>query len=141
MRRNNHLPRTHENPHMHHIIRTISILSPENHISRLRLRPWQMLAHGRMILCLCRAGDFPVPGFAGGVLGEAGAVEAAVGGAVASAAAVDVGDSDFGDGGGDEGGAGSTGGRGLAGGAALFSFMSTPVLISGCGRRHGSLPG
>ena len=77
-----------------------------------------------------------MPGLARGVLGEAGAVEAAVGGAVAPAAAIDVGDSDFGDGGGDEGGTGSTGGRGLARGAALFSFMSTPVLISGCGKRQ-----
>ena len=62
-----------------------------------------------------------MPGFACCVLGEAGAVEAAVGGAVTPAAAVDVGDSYFGDGGGDEGGAGSTGGWGLAGGAALCS--------------------
>ena len=73
-----------------------------------------------------------MPGFAGCVLGEAGAVEAAIRGAIAAAAAVDVGDSFFGDGGGDEGGAGSTGGRGLAGGgAALCVFIcQLSVLIS-----------
>lgn len=62
-----------------------------------------------------------MPGFTGCVLGEAGAVEAAVGGAITPAATVDVGDSYFGDGGGDEGGAGAAGGGGLAagGGAAL----------------------
>ena len=85
-----------------------------------------------MILRLCGAGNLSMPGFAGCVLGEAGAVEAAVGGAVAAAAAVNVGDSFFSDGGSDEGGAGSTGGRGLAGGgAALCVFICQhSVLIS-----------
>ena len=78
-----------------------------------------MLAHGGMILRLCGARNLSVSRFAGCVLGEAGAIEAAVGGAFTPAAAVDIGDSYFGNGGGDEGGAGSTRGRGLAGGAAL----------------------
>ena len=71
MRRINHPPIPHENPHMLHRAAgsTISILAPEDQIPGLSLRARDMLAHAGVILRVCRAGDLLVEGLADGVLG------------------------------------------------------------------------
>jgi len=76
MRRINHQPRLHKNPHMRHTIHTIPSLAPEQHVPCLSLRARYVFAKRRMILSLSRTRDGNVKCLAGCILGEAGAIEA-----------------------------------------------------------------
>lgn len=77
MRRIHHPPVPHENPHMRDFVCAIPARSPEDHVARLGLGARHVLAHGGMVLGLRGTRDGLVKGLADGVLGEAGAIEAA----------------------------------------------------------------
>lgn len=62
---------------MPHAPRAIAPLRPEQHIPRLRLCAREVFAERGVVLRLGRAGDGDVQGLTGGVLCQAGAVEAA----------------------------------------------------------------
>ena len=99
MRRINHPALPNKNPHMRHIINTITPFAPKNQIPLLSLRKRDMLPLIRVILGLSSAGNFAQTGLTDAVLGEPGAVEAAGGFALAAAPAPDVGEAFLRDGG------------------------------------------